>query len=592
MPGPDEALASWVDRTALIQEVSRKVLLPHLGLSEPGAHPVGLGLALTGDQRRALAETTGIPSQQFASMTMDRFSKTCLDFASDWPGPGASNGSRVWVSNRWVYHEQSSACPSCLDENGGAWPVHWKLPWQFMCLAHGTFLLHHCICGRALYSSRRTTQVERCPHLATNPRHDAPRSDAELSSSRRKPRCGVPVAGLIAPSVEDGVLQRLQVELLKLVDARGPQAEQLARTSLSEIRSLFSLVLYLAPPESLRTTDPRVQERFARHCDDRDGVRQGRYRAYAVTPTDPLLIAAGLAMAADLVFAREPEAAMRELVGATERSGMPRKRWHKLSAFWQPPERFVGVVAAARSHHAAAVSAHLDGRYRARNVAHARLSWRHVPQLLWNDVFDYVSGGILGVGWRDHQRRFASLSLARTVSPELTTWAAAAEALGLPTSVAPNCHAISSELRQERLGEAFSRRLEAVVSALDAQPVPIDLAARRESLADLRDLDPDRWHDVVTSTGLKVVSTLWIKRRTEAAAWIWATATGGDFHFAPALNLQALSRAERRVAENRYRQYFVPTALPRIREPLIEYGATILRDRRLTGSLQPDEPMP
>jgi hypothetical protein len=182
------------------------------------------------------------------------------------------------------------------------------------------------------------------------------------------------------------------------------------------------------------------------------------------------------------------------------------------------------------------------------------------------------------------------LALARHLSPELSTWGKAAAALGLPREVESNAHRISSHLRQNHTGMQLERFLNELSASLDALAEPIDYAQRREALANLEDLDAEEWHALVLGSGRHRVNRYWLERRQPAAAWVWVTATEGDFHLAPSLRTYELPPRTRRLAENRYRQYFVRNALPQIEDGLTRHAEAFLRHRSLSGPLVQDPP--
>jgi hypothetical protein len=48
----------------------------------------------------------------------------------------------------WVWLAGSTFCPQCLAEEGGAWRLNWRIPWNTVCLRHQVNLLGACgTCG-------------------------------------------------------------------------------------------------------------------------------------------------------------------------------------------------------------------------------------------------------------------------------------------------------------------------------------------------------------------------------------------------------------------------------------------------------------
>ena len=402
--------------------------------------------------------------------------------------------------------------------------------------------------------------------------------------------CGQNIVDIPTDDVADRQLIDLQRTVLGLLDAQGDDAIH-ARALLAEMQSCMILVWYLGTTDVLKATDSVVMERYRVHCLERDdealrkGVEGPKYRASRL-PNDPLLVAAAARIASGMVLSDDPRDAIDEFVGAIYEQTALRDRWNQLKTFWTPPERLAPHFNRAPARRRFAVSASLDGRSSLTSRSgHERLSWLHVPQLLWQESVDGASGELFERCGSEHQRRFLALALARHLSPELSSWTKTAEALGLPGEITGNAYRISSHLRQTDKGAILERFLVELTSTLEQVPEPIDYAQRRKTLAGLEDIDPQEWEAVVLSTGRKHVNRHWAARRREAAAWVWVTITGGDFHFAPSLKIGTLGPAERGVAEKRYRAYFLQNALPEIEQALTGVAEGVLRDHGLRGPL-------
>ena len=588
--GEEESFVSFVDRAALDLGLNRTVMLQSFGLIRRHYdHLAGLGVDLTEDGYTAVARATGLPRDRIEGSLLARFRATAVDLTGlDLSAPASV---QTWMSRSWAYIGKSSCCPACVRELGW-WRVHWRTAWQFLCPLHERFLTITCPkCGQSLYSRPKVSGqvVTCCGPAATFP---ALRADGRPRVRRTgNDLCGQNIVDIPTDDVADRQLIDLQRTVLGLLDAQGDDAIR-ARALLAEMQSCMILAWYLGTTDVLKATDSVVIERFRVHCLERDdeaprkGVEGPKYRAYGLTPSDPLLVAAAARIASGMVLSDDPRDAIDEFVGASYEQPALRDRWNQLMKFWTPPERLAPHFNRARAVRSFAVAANLDGRSSlASRSGHERLSWRHVPQLLWQESVDGVSGELFEHGWREHQRRFLALALARHLSPELSTWTKAAEALGLPGEVKANANRISSHLRQTDKGGILERFLVELTSTLEQFPEPIDYAHRRETLASLEDIDPQEWEAVVLSTGRKHVNRHWLARRREAAAWVWVTITGGDFHYAPSLKIDTLGPAERRLAENRYRAYFLQNALPEIEQALTGVAEGVLRDHGLRGPL-------
>ncbi len=73
---------------------------------------------------------------------MERYHDVCLDFSALYRGEVKQLGA-LGLSE-WVYASGSHLCPACMEEDGGAWRVAWKLPWSFMCVKHSNLLAAEC----------------------------------------------------------------------------------------------------------------------------------------------------------------------------------------------------------------------------------------------------------------------------------------------------------------------------------------------------------------------------------------------------------------------------------------------------------------
>jgi hypothetical protein len=590
-PQPDEALISWLDRTAAALEINRKGILEAVGLiGASSEHPVALGVDLTDLEYSSVTRATGVEREQLATMLLRRYEHTALDFTAF--NPAVPSSVAPWAAAQWAQITRSHCCPGCVAESPG-WQVRWRTSLQFCCPRHHTYIVHHCPrCGTPLYSStKQSAQFELCcgpPDVQQPFRHDG----------RHRVRrggddiCGQEITGIDAPVCSDDMLLDTQEQILRLLDAE-PDEQPSARSTIAALRSCIQLALQLGTPGLLDGRDPLLQERFVEHCTERDdpaprrGQKQLSDRSYRRSFTDPVLTAAATAIAADLVLEDEPDEAFARFVAPTYQTPLLKIRWTQLDKFWAPPPTLQRHLADARARHAYSVSAHLDGRarHRTQSSGHATLSWRNVPQLMWDEWMPQVEH-VFARGWREHQRRFLAVSLARRLSPTLTTWRQAAEQLGLDGEMEANCQRLSSMLRQTHQGPIIDQHLDALIEALERLDEPIDYHDRRDRLAHLLDLDADEWERIVLTTGRKTVNRYWEQRRQAAAAWVWVTATGGDFHFAPALNLDQFTGKALNQAENRYRQYFVRAALPEIHEPLKDLAVIVLRRHGVTGPLR------
>ena len=147
-PLPGEALDSWLEALAYRLNVRLGDMLGDLGLAASTrngvrelAIPTDWTIALREEEATRIAYATGTDPQQLHGMTLMRFDGRALriDQAK----------RRVSRHVLWGRPRGSRFCPECLADNGGRWPLTWRLGWSFACLIHHRLLADRCPeCGR------------------------------------------------------------------------------------------------------------------------------------------------------------------------------------------------------------------------------------------------------------------------------------------------------------------------------------------------------------------------------------------------------------------------------------------------------------
>ncbi|WP_199514919.1 TniQ family protein [Nucisporomicrobium flavum] len=592
-PAHGESLPSWVDRTAAINGVQRRHMWYHLGLIEDVAEmPVAYGVTLTPNVRTMVEQASGIAEVTIDQMLLSRYAGTAMDMAR--LDLNDRRTVAAWARTAWAYIWASRACPACLRDSPGVWHLRWKTPWAFVCPDHQAYLIAICPdCGARLQSNTRDGRQQ---HLCCGSVPETGRGRVDGKPRRRRHTndiCGLEIGQAAQqPADRDAVLLQRRVDML-FDSANDSDTRGKSRQRLTELRSLLTFVLYIGVPGMLSDADPLLRDRFIRHVAVRDAQvprkgsqAQEAYRSYTLPPSDPLLIAAAVTVAGRLAFADNVADACRRFVD--QASGeMPdcKARWRQLDKFWRPPDRFAYSLREARDRHLWAVSASLDGRSQRRHPT-ARVDSRHVPALMWPDAYSYLSDDVLRAGWEIPSRRFCALALARTVEPALNDWATAAAALGLPEHVAAHCYLLTHRMRADGTGELFHHRLTALTETLNSRTKPIDYRRRRSALTSLTDVPGKDWANVCDAHGFDPHSPKWQRHRVHAAAWLWATLTGGDWHHAPSLGLAQLPAKERRLTTQRYNIYFQQQQLPKIETGMRKLAQTLLRRHRLTGAVE------
>ena len=587
-----ESLSSWIDRTARLLDLQRRDLWLHVGLIDKAQQqPTAYGVVLPPSRRRTLSATTGMSEIDIDSLLLSRYSVTVVP----WDKLNTSDAASIrgWARSAWVFVWPSHACPQCVRETEGVWQLAWKLPWSFACPAHHSYLLSECpSCGGRLQGNvLDARQSLLC--CASAPGLTRARSDGR-ARSRRHPDdiCGALVGDFHAPAAtSDAIgLQRRLNHLISLGETAGDDLP-----SLEEVRRLTTFALYLGVPELLTDSDPVVRRRFEQHIESRDVqiARRGdhaaaKYRQYSLPIVDPLLAAGALTVAGRLAYADDLDTAWQHVMD-TVFSAHPNAagQWWQLQKFWTPPAKHAGPLERARTRTVFVVSS-LDGRARTRGRrSPSDVNSRHVPALLWPEAYRFLADGLIERGSVVAGRRFAALSLARHVQPDLSDWAAATDALGLDAIYVANCYRWIGRFRREGCGRLFESRLDHLARQLLECHDRVDYRQRREAFADL-DIADDDWTSIGAASGVDAGDRWWLRRRHQAAAWLWETLTGGDWHHAPSLHLAQLSPHERGVASNAYIYYFKGKHLPKVEAALTEFAGVLLQRHQLDGPLTMD----
>ena len=290
----------------------------------------------------------------------------------------------------------------------------------------------------------------------------------------------------------------------------------------------------------------------------------------------PELAAAGLSIASDLVDAGDPEDVWGRFVAAA-RGGPTTEVLQRARSFDNRlPERVRKRFQAARAQQ----GRRLAPVYRQHRTAQARysanagrVSWRHIPQVAWKRAHEHTAIGPIHGGQRLTRRIFTSISLARWVSPELTSHRAAVSALGLHAAKRKT-HPLTRELREAGLNDEYTARLQDVKDWLEGIEDPIDYATRRSAFADLTEIADGEWDWIRSGNPPRSKEVV---HRYATTAWLWATMTGGDWRIAPASRRLSLTKKERVYLANEY----LPSAENKIEALAVRY----LAERDLPGPL-------
>ncbi len=363
--------------------------------------------------------------------TLGAFEGTALDLTG--LDPSDRHSYRQVAVRGWAPAHGTQLCPGCLADSG-IWKTAWRLLLVTTCTDHGVVLVaEYPSCCRPFRDQRHSYlrrvgatpvcgnplgkgPVKQCQHdLTTLP--TAPASPAVLATQARIDSAlagrHVPVLGRPArPAAYLADLRHLSTLLLHL--AGQPGAETLA-----------AWVLQLAAVTADRTADrgPRWGLRPPDHP---------RIRAGALATADAILAGADVDTAAGLLTP------WTELTPTTNDGPLG---WLADRTVMTPA--LTRLVMAARAPHRR-LSHHLDTPRT--DGAPMPINLLVIPQVTPHEQYvEHLAGA--SDSTEATVRLFASLSLAR-LHPDVTSWAAAAEALGMPGPMGVRCaRACSATMR-------------------------------------------------------------------------------------------------------------------------------------------------
>ncbi|MBJ7336753.1 TniQ family protein [Mycolicibacterium sp.] len=412
---------------------------------------------------------------------------------------------------------RSRFCPQCLEASGGRWQLWWRQRWAFACTHHHCLLADACPhCGRRQRARPRRGDQIPVPELCTG------LADTAQNGGRR--RCGFPLS--TAPTLHLGAKHRALGAQTTIVTAtrRGAIADGIYRTNpvaahqfLTDIAELSRRMhrwtgltgLDHALPADLvhHHRSPNTTNAQHRYGDALPGVTATSAAIAAVLATDILLC---------------PDI---ETAGAALRSWISAAHHHGHRPTVSSVTRHAQASTALRSVQLCAMAPFLPPHEQLRihsafltafdgDVASRR--WRHVPAVMWPGIIDVPPTFTIG-----RERWDTALSVAVAMVGTHATVPDMVVRLGSATTA----HSVSHVLRTLRTDHRWPTFLATVISladALDAQPCPIDYAARRElPFAEL--LPPRQWRDISSVANVSAAPDIAYRL---AQSWLFGQITG------------------------------------------------------------------
>ncbi|WP_299450833.1 TniQ family protein [uncultured Serinicoccus sp.] len=427
-PRDGESIESWLEHLADANGLTTAQLLTHL--RSRGASTRYLTLAPAPGTIRALAELGRTTPDTVRDATLARFDGTALDLT----GLDAldRHSYRQVASRGWTPAHGTQICPPCLAQTG-TWQSAWRLMIVTACTRHGTLLAAACPSCRRPFRDQRHSHLRPvgAGTICGNPLGAGPTS-----------QCQHDLAAIPTTTVDDPLLvtqARIDNALSdRPVTVLGEPAGGAAY--LGDLRHLTTLLLHLAcrpGAEQLAGWASDLLPESQRRTGDR-GPRWGMR-----PPAPPALRAAALTMADRILAAANLDTAATALTPWTELTPAANDGplgWLADRTVMTPT--LSRLVLSARAPHRR-LSHHLDSH--PHRGARMPINLVAIPQVIPHQQYaEHLVGAF--DSREEVVRQFASLCLAR-LHPDITSWAAAAQALGMPGSMGTRCARACSATR-------------------------------------------------------------------------------------------------------------------------------------------------
>lgn len=417
-PRAGESIESWLEHLADANGLTTAQLLTATGRGRAGNRY--LTLAPSPETITRLAALARIDEQDVYAATLAAFNGTALDLTG--LEPDDRHSYRQVAARGWAPAHGTQSCPTCLAEDG-VWRSAWRLLIVSTCTQHQSLLVARCPSCRRPFRDQRHSHLRRvgAATVCGNPLGDGPTKQCqhELTTIPTKPASE---NGLAVQARVDTALAGQQVTVLG--QAATPAAY------LTDLRHLTTLLLHLAGQPGAARLAPWVSN-LAEEADARSGDRGPRWGLRP--PEQPAVRASALATADGILTAPDVDTAAAQLTPWTELTPTTNDGplgW--LADRTVMTTTVTRLVMAARAPHRR-LSHHLETHVGGRMPINLTLVPQVIPHTQYVEHLDGAS-----TSSEDTVRLFASLSLAR-LHPDVTSWAAAAEALNMPGPMGVRC---------------------------------------------------------------------------------------------------------------------------------------------------------
>ncbi len=417
-PGPGESIESWLEHLAEANGLTTAQLLAATGRGRAGTRY--LMLAPSPETIARLAALARVDERDVYAATLAAFDGTALDLTG--LDPADRHSYRQVAARGWAPAHGTQICPACLAEHG-AWQGVWRLLIVTTCTRHRSLLVARCPSCHRPFRDQRHSHLRRvgAAPVCGNPLGAGPTKQCQhdLTTIPTKPASEDVLA---LQRHVDSALAGHQVTVL------GQAAKPAAY--LACLRHLTTLLLHLAGQPGATQLAPWVT--------DLEGETEARSRDRGTRwglrpPEPPALRADALATADGILAASDVDEAAARLTPWTELTPTTNDGplgWLADRTVMTPT--LTRLIMAARAPHRR-LSHHLDNHVRGRMPINLSLVPQVIPRAQFLEHLDGAS-----TSGEETVRLFASLSLTR-LHPDVASWAAAAEALGMPGPMGVRC---------------------------------------------------------------------------------------------------------------------------------------------------------
>ena len=416
-PQHGESIDSWLEHLADANDLTTAQLLALT--RQPGVSTRYLTLAPAPATISRLATLARVDERLVAGATLAAFDGTALDLTG--LDPDDRHSYRQIAARGWTPIHGTQLCPPCLIETG-CWQTAWRLLVATVCARHRCVLTATCPSCQRPFRDQRHSHLRRVGSatLCSNPIGQGPTKQCQHDLTTIPAASATPELLAMQRRVDAAIAGH---DVTVLGHPASPPAY------LADLRHLTTLLLHLGnQPEaaSVAAWTHRLADEGARRSQSR-GPRWGLR-----PPTDPALRGQALATADRILKALDIEAAIELLlpwIELTPATADGRLGWLADRTVMTPT--LTRLVMAALAPHRR-LSHHLDSQ-----EARMDVDTRGVPQVIPATLYEQHLAGASSSS-EATVRLFASLCLAR-MAPMITSWAKAAEALGLPPRMGINC---------------------------------------------------------------------------------------------------------------------------------------------------------